>query len=155
MFDLILIIDEFGLQFNLKLTEIQMKFRYARHTNDLHSITEFYTKVVGLEKLGSFENHSCYNGVFLGYPNMDWHLEFTTSNEKPKHSPGDDDLLVFYLNSNDEKGASIIISKTIAMVDECANTFEHVLEVENNIEEASNLLVRLQYLCKIEKEETC
>ena len=56
------------------------------------------------------------------------------------------------LNSNDEKGASIIISKTIAMVDECANTFEHVLEVENNIEEASNLLVRLQYLCKIEEE---
>ena len=56
------------------------------------------------------------------------------------------------LNSNDEKGASIIISKTIAMVDECANTFEHVLEEENNIEEASNLLVRLQYLCKIEEE---
>ena len=56
------------------------------------------------------------------------------------------------LNSNDEKGASIIISNTIKMVDECANTFENVLEVENNIEEASNLLVRLQYLCKIEEE---
>ena len=79
-----------------------MKFRYARHTNDLHSITEFYTKVIGLEKLGSFENHSDYDGVFLGYTNADWHLEFTTSNENPKHSSDDDDLLVFYLNSKDE-----------------------------------------------------
>lgn len=82
-----------------------MKFRYARHTNDLNSITEFYTNVIGLEKMGSFENHSGYNGVFLGFPNMDWHLEFTVSNEKINHIPNDDDLLVFYLNSQEDINA--------------------------------------------------
>lgn len=79
-----------------------MKFRYARHTNNLNAITEFYTKVLGLEKLGSFENHSNYNGVFLGLPNLNWHFEFTESNEKAVHYPDDDDLMVFYLNSKEE-----------------------------------------------------
>jgi len=76
-----------------------MKFRYARHTNNLKSITEFYTKIIGLDILGSFENHSNYNGVFLGLPNLNWHLEFTESDNKANHNPDDDDLIVFYLNA--------------------------------------------------------
>ena len=79
-----------------------MKFRYARHTNNLNSITEFYTEVLGLEKLGGFEKHSNYNGVFLGLPDLNWHLEFTESNEEANHQPDDDDLIVFYLNSQAE-----------------------------------------------------
>jgi len=79
-----------------------MKFRYARHTNSLNAITEFYTTVLGLEKLGGFENHSNYNGVLLGLPNLNWHLEFTEANEKADHKPDDDDLMVFYLNSKEE-----------------------------------------------------
>ncbi|WP_107039499.1 VOC family protein [Brumimicrobium mesophilum] len=76
-----------------------MKFRYARHTNDLNSIINFYTKIIGLEKLGAFKNHSYYNGVFLGFPNKDWHIEFTESNEEALHIPDDDDLIVLYLES--------------------------------------------------------
>lgn len=76
-----------------------MKFRYARHTNDLQPIVEFYTKVIGLKVLGSFENHSHYNGVFLGFEGSDWHLEFTESDEAAKHKPDEDDLLVFYLDT--------------------------------------------------------
>lgn len=79
-----------------------MKFRYARHTNNMKSIIEFYTKVIGLEILGKFENHSNYNGVFLGLPNFDWHLEFTESNDTANHNPDEDDLIVFYLNSEEE-----------------------------------------------------
>lgn len=79
-----------------------MTFRYARHTNDLDKIEKFYTEVVGLEKLGSFENHDNYNGLFLGHKNADWHLEFTTSNEKPKSKFDEDDILVFYVNSKIE-----------------------------------------------------
>ncbi len=75
-----------------------MKFRYARHTNNLKSITSFYTNIIGLEVLGSFENHSEYNGVFLGLSNQDWHIEFTQSDEKAAHHPDEDDLLVFYLS---------------------------------------------------------
>lgn len=79
-----------------------MKFRYARHSTNLDRIIAFYTEVVGLKKLGSFENHSDYNGVFLGFENSDWHLEFTVSQDKPKSSFDEDDALVFYLSSMEE-----------------------------------------------------
>lgn len=79
-----------------------MNFRYARHTNNLKPLIEFYTNVLGLEILGSFENHDKYNGVFLGKQDLDWHLEFTESDEKANHQPDRDDLLVFYLNTTDE-----------------------------------------------------
>jgi catechol-2,3-dioxygenase len=35
-----------------------MNFRYARHTNNLKSIVDFYTKIIGLEILGNFKNHA-------------------------------------------------------------------------------------------------
>ncbi|MGK4568049.1 VOC family protein [Flavobacterium sp. 3HN19-14] len=46
--------------------------------------------------LGSFENHSNYNGIFIGNPESDWHFEFTSSPENPVHQPDDDDLIVLY-----------------------------------------------------------
>lgn len=64
-----------------------------------------------MEILGSFEEHSNYNGVFIGLPNLDWHLEFTESNEKPNHKPDDDDLIVFYLDSENELKAIAKIAK--------------------------------------------
>ena len=79
-----------------------MKFRYARHTDKLKTITEFYTKVLGFKILGSFENHSKYNGVFLGLDDLDWHLEFTESANPAEHHPDADDLIVFYLNAQEE-----------------------------------------------------
>jgi len=79
-----------------------MTFRYARHTTDLNKIEKFYTEIVGLEKLGSFQNHNNYDGLFLGYNNSNWHLEFTTSTEQPKSTFDDDDILVFYINSEIE-----------------------------------------------------
>ncbi|MEZ4910073.1 MAG: VOC family protein [Saprospiraceae bacterium] len=79
-----------------------MTFRYARHTIDLIKIEKFYTEIIGLEKLGSFTNHNNYNGLFLGHRNSNWHLEFTTSNDIPKSKFDDDDVLVFYVNSDVE-----------------------------------------------------
>ncbi len=79
-----------------------MKFRYARHTCDLKKIEKFYTEIIGLEKLGSFKNHNNYDGLFLGCKNADWHLEFTTSKEKPTRKFDEDDILVFYVNSEIE-----------------------------------------------------
>ena len=79
-----------------------MTFRYARHTNNLTSLVEFYTKVLGFEQLGDFQDHDGYNGVFLGIAGQSWHLEFTESEEAADHRPDDDDLLVFYLDSADE-----------------------------------------------------
>lgn len=79
-----------------------MIFRYARHTNDLQAIGKFYTEIVGLNKLGGFQNHDNYDGLFLGFPDADWHLEFTTSTEKPNNKFDDDDILVFYVNTEIE-----------------------------------------------------
>lgn len=79
-----------------------MTFRYARHTLDLKIIEKFYTEIIGLEKLGEFVNHNNYNGLFLGIPNLNWHLEFTTSINKPVSTFDEDDILVFYLNSEFE-----------------------------------------------------
>lgn len=79
-----------------------MTFRYARHTTDLNKIERFYTEIVGLEKLGGFENHNNYDGLFLGHNNSNWHLEFTVSTEQPKSKFDEDDILVFYLNAEIE-----------------------------------------------------
>ncbi len=84
-----------------------MKFRQARHTNQLKPIIDFYTKIIGLENLGEFENHNGYDGVFIGPADTfnsktGWHLEFTVSWEQPLHRPDEDDLLVFYPTTDKE-----------------------------------------------------
>ena len=76
-----------------------MTFRFARHTNDLERIKSFYITVLGLELLGSFENHNGYDGIFLGKSNENWHLEFTKSNDVVSFNFEDEDILVFYPNS--------------------------------------------------------
>jgi len=73
-----------------------MKLRYARHCRNLHVIKEFYLGLLNMTELGSFQDHEGYSGVFLGYPDADWHLEFTTSEEEPVHTPDPDDALVLY-----------------------------------------------------------
>lgn len=78
-----------------------MEFRNARHTDNLKLIEAFYTGVLGLEVLFSFENHDGYNGIFLGKKDHDWHLEFTTSKHRAVHKFDLEDLLVFYPTEKD------------------------------------------------------
>lgn len=73
-----------------------MVLRVARHTDDLEKIKSFYIDILGFEVLGNFENHDCYDGIFIGKPNLDWHLEFTKSGQNAKHISDEDDILVFY-----------------------------------------------------------
>lgn len=73
-----------------------MIFRAARHTNDLKTLIDFYTRILGLEILGEFSDHDNYDGVFLGKQNLDWHLEFTKSLTPVNHKFDMDDILVFY-----------------------------------------------------------
>lgn len=79
-----------------------MQLRLARHTNDLEAIKSFYTAILDFELLGNFVNHDNYNGIFLGYKNADWHLEFTASNEKANHHFDEDDILVLYPESRNK-----------------------------------------------------
>jgi uncharacterized glyoxalase superfamily protein PhnB len=73
-----------------------MIFRYARHTGNLENLIKFYTEVLGFQILGKFKNHSTYNGVFLGFQDAGWHLEFTESDKPAQHTFDEDDILVFY-----------------------------------------------------------
>lgn len=82
-----------------------MKIRFARHSFNLKAIQDFYEGLVGLEVLGSFQDHESYDGLFLGYPGENWHLEFTTSPDFPDHKADEDDLLVFYVESQAEYDA--------------------------------------------------
>jgi hypothetical protein len=84
-----------------------MNFRFARHTNDLEIIKHFYTCVLGFDLSGSFENHDGYNGIFIGKPDSDWHLEFTQSNEIVTFKFNEDDLLVFYPDEINEYNSLI------------------------------------------------
>lgn len=88
-----------------------MKFRFARHTNQLTEITRFYQRVLLLDVIGSFENHNNYNGVFLGKSNIDWELEFTESTSETDHQFDDDDLLVFYVSETEIE----VIQKKLAI----------------------------------------
>lgn len=98
-----------------------MKLRIARHTDDLEKIQSFYIAILGFELLGGFENHDNYDGVFIGKPSLDWHFEFTKSNEKANHHFDEDDLLVLYpetileynnlLNRIAAANVSIVLSK--------------------------------------------
>ena len=62
-----------------------MEFRVARHTNQLDEIRRFYTTIFEFEILGEFKNHNNYDGIFIGKPHLNWHLEFTTSNDEANH----------------------------------------------------------------------
>lgn len=76
--------------------------RFARHTNNLKPLIDFYVDILGLEVLGNFENHDNYNGVFLGKPDLAWHLEFTESLVEAQHHFDEDDILVFYPTNQKE-----------------------------------------------------
>ncbi|HSC05486.1 MAG TPA: VOC family protein [Steroidobacteraceae bacterium] len=79
-----------------------MKFettmRVARPTDRLEEVVRFYTLGVGLTTLASFEAHEGFDGVIVGVPGAQYHLEFT---RKQGHvaggAPTADNLLVFYL----------------------------------------------------------
>ena len=95
-----------------------MTLRIARHSDDLEKMKSFHIDIVGLELLGSFENHNDYDGIFIGKPDSDWHLEFTKSNEKASHCFDEDDLLVFYPKSILEYNVLIssLLSNNISMI---------------------------------------
>lgn len=95
-----------------------MHLRIARHTNNLEIVKNFYINILNFELLGSFENHSNYDGVFLGLPNADWHLEFTSSDEKANHQFNKDDLLVLYPEKQDiyEKLIQNVVNNEISFI---------------------------------------
>src|SRR5690349_11638452 len=78
----------------LKITHV----RIARPTDRLEEVVAFYEEGLGLPRIGSFQGHAGYDGVMIGLPGKDYHLEFTHHAEgSPCPSPTRDNLLVLYL----------------------------------------------------------
>ncbi len=72
--------------------------RIARPTDRLSEVVQFYTEGLGLAKLGGFEDHDGYDGVFIGLPGAGYHLEFTARVAgSPCPAPSEDNLLVLYI----------------------------------------------------------
>ncbi len=77
--------------------------RVARPTDRLDDVVRFYVVGLGLEKLGSFENHDGFDGVMVGAPEAPYHLEFTHQRGYAVGgAPTKDNLLVFYLPDDGE-----------------------------------------------------
>lgn len=74
------------------------QLRIARPSCDLRAAARFYTEGLGLEVLGSFEDHDGFDGVILGHPAWPYHLELTYKRLHPAAvAPTNEDLLVFYI----------------------------------------------------------
>jgi len=77
--------------------------RVARATDHLDDVVRFYLVGLGLEKLGSFEDHEGFDGVIVGVSGAPYHLEFTHQRgHVVGGAPTKDNLLVFYLPDDGE-----------------------------------------------------
>lgn len=84
---------------------MQTKLRIARPTNDLDRISRMYSEGLNLKILGSFENHSGFDGIILGDGEVDYHFEFTheRGQEAPRaNSP--EQLIIFYTKDVEHTG---------------------------------------------------
>jgi catechol 2,3-dioxygenase-like lactoylglutathione lyase family enzyme len=76
------------------------QIRIARPTDRLKEVVDFYTHGLGLNIIGSFNDHDGYEGVMLGMSDASVHLEFTQHvNGSPCPAPTRDNLLVFYFDT--------------------------------------------------------
>ena len=77
-----------------------LRVRIARPTDRLEDVVAFYRDGLGLPELGRFDAHDGYDGVLLGLPGRDYHLEFTSHAYGSRCSaPSADNLLVLYVES--------------------------------------------------------
>ncbi len=112
---------------------VSHNLRIARPTDNLQAIKAMYMKGLGLELLGSFENHQGFDGVMLGKKGMRTHLEFTQqTGHQVGRCPTEDHLLVFYIDPERlEEFSNQMVEAGFELVpsynpywDENGNTFE-------------------------------
>lgn len=82
--------------------------RIARATRDIVAIRRFYCEGLGLQEIGSFEDHDGYDGVMIGLPGHSFHLEFTQHEQDGRQTPDPDDLLVLYVPEREAIGRLVV-----------------------------------------------
>jgi catechol 2,3-dioxygenase-like lactoylglutathione lyase family enzyme len=82
--------------------------RVARISNDLTEIKRFYHDGLGFEIIASFIDHDGFDGIMLGHPGWQYHLEFTHKRgQQDIKPPAEENLLVFYLPNRPQWQASV------------------------------------------------
>ncbi|HEX7373634.1 MAG TPA: VOC family protein [Steroidobacteraceae bacterium] len=82
---------------------VPRQLRIARPVSDLARAESMYVQGLGYEVLGRFQDHAGFDGVMLGDPGGDHHLEFTYARRHPlMPTPTVEDLLVLYVASHEE-----------------------------------------------------
>lgn len=95
-----------GWPAGLKVAQV----RVARPTDKLDEVVAFYADCLGLPELYRFTGHAGYDGVMLGLPGADHHLELTSHVEgSPGLAPTGDNLLVLYFA--DEGGRDKVVER--------------------------------------------
>jgi hypothetical protein len=75
-----------------------VQVRIARQTDQLEEIRRFYVDGLGLPIIGQFAKHAAYDGLMIGLPNYDYHLEFVQHEHGSSgKAPSKENLLVFYI----------------------------------------------------------
>ncbi len=76
--------------------------RFARPTDRMDECVRFYRDALGLPVLATFEDHAGYDGVMLGLPGWEVHLELTSHRDgSPCPAPTKDNLLVLYFEDSE------------------------------------------------------
>lgn len=72
--------------------------RVARASGDFDGVLRFYRDGLGFDVLARFDDHAGFDGLILGHPAAQWHLEFTRhAGHSVPPPPGPESLLVLYL----------------------------------------------------------
>ncbi len=80
-----------------------MKVRFSRATNSIERVREFYVQGLGLDILSEFSGHEGFDGIMLGKPGEEYHLEFThQSGVIVAGAPCRENLIVFYVPNPQE-----------------------------------------------------
>lgn len=91
-------IAELVLVRHIDLGPLVQHSRIARPTDDLAAALHFYRDALGMAVLARFADHAGFDGVMLGWPGLDYHLEFTHQRgHTVGRAPSQDHLLVLYL----------------------------------------------------------
>ena len=80
-----------------------MKIRIARPSTNLEKVKNFYCEILGFKLLGSFENHEGFDGIMIGHPKSNYHLEFTYNKfHQIQLQTTEEDHLVFYISNKSD-----------------------------------------------------
>jgi GNAT superfamily N-acetyltransferase len=95
--------------------------RVARPTDRLAEVVRFYADDLGLPVLDRFTGHAGYDGVMLGLPGTDHHLEFTSHVDgSPGPAPTPENLLVLYVGDRvalDAVAARLTVHHPLVLLD--------------------------------------